>query len=75
MFEHDRAAARGEMTTRGLYVFKHESELGNAPAHTFFERIRPKLKAGVAVPRSFDDYEASIDEAGMSRGVQLLKLA
>ena len=33
MFEHDRFAARGEMSTRGLYVVKHDSELGNAPAH------------------------------------------
>jgi hypothetical protein len=39
MFEHDRSAARGEMATRGLYVFKHDSELGNARAHELFERI------------------------------------
>jgi CRISPR-associated protein Csd2 len=39
MFEHDRSAARGEMTTRGLHVFKHDSELGNAPAHALFERV------------------------------------
>lgn len=75
MFEHDRSAARGEMTTRGLYVFKHDSELGNAPAHTLFERIRPKLKSDVAVPRSFADYEVAVDEANMPQGVQLLKLA
>lgn len=74
MFEHDRSAARGEMTTRGLYVFKHDSELGNAPAHTLFDRIRPKLKPDVAVPRAFGDYEISVDESGMPQGVQLLKL-
>ena len=38
MFEHDRSAARGEMSTRGLYVFRHDSELGNAPAHALFDR-------------------------------------
>jgi CRISPR-associated protein Csd2 len=41
MFEHDRSAARGQMATRGLYIFEHESALGNAPAHRLFERIRP----------------------------------
>lgn len=74
MFEHDRSAARGEMTTRGLYVFKHDSKLGNAPAHALFDRIRPKLKTDVAVPRAFGDYEIAVDESGMPQGVQLLKL-
>jgi hypothetical protein len=47
MFEHDRSAARGEMSTRGLYVFKHDSELGNAPAHALFDRLKvePKERA------------------------------
>ncbi|MDX9975068.1 MAG: type I-C CRISPR-associated protein Cas7/Csd2 [FCB group bacterium] len=74
MFEHDRSAARGEMTTRGLYAFKHDSELGNAPAHALFDHIRPKLKTDVAVPRSFGDYEIAVDESRMPQGVQLLKL-
>lgn len=73
MFEHDRSAARGEMTTRGLYVFKHDSELGNAPAYTLFERIRPKLKEGVSVPRNFDDYDVAVDEASVPRGVTLVR--
>ena len=73
MFEHDRSAARGEMTTRGLYVFKHDSELGNAPAHTLFERIQPKLKEGVIVPRSFDDYDVAVDETSLPSGVTLLR--
>ena len=72
MFEHDRSAARGEMTTRGLYVFKHDSELGNAPAHVLFERIKPKLKEGVTVPRNFDDYDVSVDKANLPPGVTLL---
>ncbi|MDH4185547.1 MAG: type I-C CRISPR-associated protein Cas7/Csd2 [Nitrospira sp.] len=57
MFEHDRSAARGEMTTRGLYVFKHDSELGNAPAHTLFDLIQVKRANGDGGPaRSFSDY-------------------
>lgn len=74
MFEHDRSAARGEMSTRGLYVFKHDSELGNAPAHALFERIQPKLKEGVTSPRAFSDYEIIVDETHMPAGVTLMHM-
>jgi CRISPR-associated protein Csd2 len=74
MFEHDRSAARGEMSTRGLFVFKHDSELGNAPAHALFERIRPKLKDGATVARSFSDYDVMVDEAGLPSGVSLIRV-
>lgn len=73
MFEHDRSAARGEMTTRGLYVFKHDSKLGNAPAHELFERIRPRLKEGVAVPRAFDDYTVEVHATDLPTGVSLVR--
>ena len=73
MFEHDRSAARGEMATRGLYVFQHESELGNAHAHRLFERVSIQLKAGVTAPRNFADYEVHVDEAGLPAGVKLLR--
>lgn len=75
MFEHDRSAARGEMATRGLYVFKHDSELGNAPAHALFERIQPRAKDGITVPRSFADYEVTVNEAAMPSGVTLMRKA
>ena len=71
MFEHDRSAARGEMSTRGLYVFKHESELGNAHAHLLFERIQVKRKTGMDVVRSFDGYDVTVDESAMPAGVSL----
>lgn len=71
MFEHDRSAARGEMSTRGLYVFKHDSELGNAPAHVLFERIRPALKEGIAAPRGFDDYTIAVQDTDLPAGVTL----
>jgi CRISPR-associated protein Csd2 len=61
MFEHDRSAARGEMATRGLYVFEHASALGNAPAHTLFDRITAARKQGVEVPREFGHYEVLVD--------------
>ncbi len=68
MFEHDRSAARGEMSTRGLYVFKHDSELGNAPAHDLFAHISARLKDGVSVPREFSDYAVTVDGDEMSVG-------
>lgn len=71
LFEHDRSAARGEMAVRGLYVFKHDSVLGNAPAHSLFERIRPQLKTGVTVPRSFADYQVIVDRDGLPANVAL----
>jgi CRISPR-associated protein Csd2 len=56
MFEHDRSAARGEMSVRGLGVFEHESALGNAPAHQLFDLIRI---SGKDCPRSFSGYQVS----------------
>lgn len=73
MFEHDRSAARGEMSTRGLFVFKHDSELGNAHAHSLFDRIKIKRKEGVEVARTFSDYEVTLDEAELPSGVTLLR--
>ena len=74
MFEHDRSAARGEMATRGLYVFKHDSKLGNAPAYSLFERVKAELKDKEGVPRSFVDYVVSVNDADLPNGVTLLKL-
>jgi CRISPR-associated protein Csd2 len=72
MFEHDRSAARGEMTTRGLYVFRHASELGNAPAHALFKRVQPILNANVLVPRDFTDYTVAVDRQNLPAGVELI---
>lgn len=74
MFEHDRSAARGEMATRGLYVFKHESQLGNAPAHSLFTRIQPRLNNEGSVPRDFSDYAVTVDEVGLPQGVSLQRI-
>lgn len=68
MFEHDRSAARGEMSTRGLYVFKHDSELGNAPAHALFERLQVKPKEEGAVARGFDAYTVAFDDKPLTVG-------
>jgi CRISPR-associated protein Csd2 len=71
MFDQDRSAARGEMSTRGLYIFKHASELGNAPAHSLLKRIQPKLKQGIIAPRDWEDYEVAVNREDMPQGVEL----
>ncbi len=73
MFEHDRSAARGEMTTRGLYIFKHDSALGNAPASDLFEIISISRKPDVTVARCFSDYNVEIDESSMPENVELIR--
>ncbi|MDF0667215.1 MAG: type I-C CRISPR-associated protein Cas7/Csd2 [Nitrospira sp.] len=69
MFEHDRSAARSQMATRGLYVFKHDSELGNAPAHKLFDLIQVKRSNGNGgPPRSFSDYSVTTPDDGPING-------
>lgn len=71
MFEHDRSAARGEMTTRGLYVFKHDSELGNAHAHALFDRVTVSLREAGSIARDFGAYSVEFDGAPVEVGVSL----
>lgn len=74
MFEHDRSAARGLMTTRALVVFRHESKMGNASAHSLFDRVSIRRKDGVSVPRSFSDYEVSVAADGLPAGVSIVPM-
>lgn len=71
MFEHDRSAARGKMCLRKLYVFKHESILGNSPAHILFDKIKIEKKNNIISPRKFEDYSIIIDET-MPEGVSFI---
>jgi len=64
MFEHDRSAARGEMASRKLFVFEHESALGNAPAHRLFDRVRFERKDPAKPARAFADY-VQLDAAAL----------
>ncbi len=74
MWALDRSASRGFMECRGLYVFSHDSDVGNAPAHVLFKNVDPKLRSGVQAPRSFDDYEVTVEDKGLPAGVQLTRL-
>lgn len=63
MFEHDRSAARGEMVARHLIVFKHASDLGNAPAHELFDRVTVERVNGErgSPAQAFSDYAVKLD--------------
>jgi CRISPR-associated protein Csd2 len=74
MFEHDRSAARGLMASRKLFVFKHESKFGNAPAHKLFDAISAKLIDVSKPPRAFADYEVTLDRTQIPDKVQVLEL-
>ncbi|OUO87505.1 type I-C CRISPR-associated protein Cas7/Csd2 [Gordonibacter urolithinfaciens] len=75
MFENDRSAARGLMASRKLFAFKHESKLGNAPAHKLFDAVSVKrLIEDGAEARAFSDYEIVVDRAVIPEGVELLEL-
>lgn len=69
MFELDRSASRGLMAARRCIAFRHESQLGNAPARKLFDAVTIKKKEGVDVARSFADYMVSIDSAAIPAGV------
>ena len=71
MFDHDRAAARGEMTARGLIVFKHDSDLGNAPAHTLLERVTITRAGGEGPPRGYADYAVHVNDADLPAGISI----
>lgn len=84
MYDLDRSAARGEMAARRCIAFRHDSDLGNAPAHKLFERIAvQRVHNGSTIPigdqrsdnwppaRAFSDYEIRVDEVALPAGVSI----
>ncbi len=74
MWDNDRSAARGLMACRGLYIFSHDSHLGNAPAHKLFERLTIERQAGLDVTRKYRDYIVDVDDRDLPDGVTLKRL-
>jgi CRISPR-associated protein Csd2 len=74
MWDLDRSASRGLMALRGLYVFSHEDGVGNAPAHTLFERIGVSRKNGVEATRAFTDYMVTVNDKNLPEKVTLTRL-
>ncbi len=88
MFEHDRSAARGEMSSRKVIAFKHASALGNAAAHALFDRATVRRRIGedlyaldddrrdnLPPARRFADYDIAIDRENLPEGIEILELA
>ncbi len=86
MFDHDRSAARGEMATRKLVIFRHASALGNARAQDLFDRVRTwrsfqgeRRPIGDAAidnwpsARSFTDYAITVDGADLPAGIEIME--
>ncbi len=88
IFDFDRAAARGEMAAQDLIIFKHESPLGNAPAHRLFDRVKISRNGNNGdegdtgnngggcdwtPPRSFSDYQVDVDEADLPEGISIIR--
>ena len=73
MFDVDRSAARGLMSAQKLIVFRHRSELGNAPANKLFDLVKVE-KLSADAPRSFADYRVTIDKDGLPQDVTVEEL-
>jgi CRISPR-associated protein Csd2 len=73
MFEHDHSAARGKMTLRKLIIFKHDSLLGNAPAHKLFETVKVNRKDSSKPPRSYEDYSVLVEKSLIPQGVTVIE--
>ncbi len=86
MFDYDRSAARGEMASRRLIAFKHESALGNAQAHKLFDRVSVSRRSGedllpvgdmrthnLPPARNFADYQIDLDMLNLPEGVSIVE--
>ncbi len=73
MFDHDRSASRGEMSPCALYVFKHDSEIGNAPARKLFDLIQVQRRTE-SPARNFSDYKVTVESEKLPKGVELTSL-
>jgi CRISPR-associated protein Csd2 len=86
MFDHDRSAARGEMASRKLILFRHQSALGNAQAQSLFDRVTTQRVHQGSVQeigspatdnwppaRKWTDYQVTIDREGLPAGVEIVE--
>lgn len=84
MYEHDRSASKGVMSTTGpIIVFKHvgtdsdpvqrvnQAKLGCAPAQRLFELVAVERKADVDLPRSHTDYRVTLKRSQLPAGVEV----
>ncbi|WP_353217826.1 type I-C CRISPR-associated protein Cas7/Csd2 [Sandarakinorhabdus sp.] len=86
MFDHDRSAARGEMASRKLVIFRHASALGNAQAQSLFDRVTvSRVYQGSAhaigdratenwpSARAWSDYRVNVNHDGLPSGIEIIE--
>lgn len=72
MYDHDHSASRGKMNARKLIVFKHQTALGNAPAHKLFDLVTVSRSDDTSLPaRNFSQYEVTIQQHDLPTGVDI----
>jgi CRISPR-associated protein Csd2 len=82
MYEHDRSASKGLMSTvPPLIIFRHsgtdsdeaqrvrQAKLGCAPAHRLFDLVSVTRRPDVAVARSYRDYDLTLRLSELPNGV------
>ena len=74
MFENDHSAARGKMAVRELIVFRHESELGNAPAYKLFDTVTVRRNNESAPARKYSDYTVTVHDEALPSGVTCTRM-
>lgn len=74
MFDNDRSAAHGLMCSRRLIVFRHDSELGSAPAHKLFDLVKVERKDSSTPARGYDDYTITVDKERLPQGVEVIEM-
>ncbi len=73
MFDHDRSAARGLMSTRKLIIFEHNSKMGDAPVQHLFGAVKVKRNDQSKPPRGFEDYTVEITSDQIPQSVTLVE--
>ena len=73
MFEHDHSSVRGKMSSRKLLIFKHDTALGNAPAHRLFDLVKVSNREDALLPRRYQDYLVEVDQDHVPAGVKLIE--
>lgn len=75
MFENDHSAARGKMAVRELIVFRHSTELGEAPAYKLFDTVHIRRRDESTVPRQYADYMVEVDEAAIPDSITCTRMS
>lgn len=72
-YEYKRSVMSGMISVRGLWLFRHDSKFGNAPAHMLMDRVKCSSEKG-ELATSWDDYNLHFDAADLPSGITVFTL-